>query len=150
MAPFSLALFAATVRRLIFSSAVSVYFRLNRSQGLTFFFLETAKNISHPTQPTEQEQTQAEAVADTIEQAPKQIATGITSFLRLKGIHQRFFARKILNRAQGTFSDYLSNPPPHMPATHGRATWLRLQEFLANKEQQEELLRHFKRGNIVF
>lgn len=43
--------------------------------------------------------------------SPKEIAKQITSLLSDKGIPQRLFAEKVLNRSQGSFSDYLSKAP---------------------------------------
>ena len=41
----------------------------------------------------------------------KEIAKHITSLLSDKGVPQRLFAGKVLNRSQGSFSDYLSKAP---------------------------------------
>lgn len=72
--------------------------------------------------------------------SPREIAKQITSLLSEKGIPQRLFAEKVLNRSQGSFSDYLSKPPEEMPKTHSRAVWFKLKEFLESQEQQQELL----------
>lgn len=44
--------------------------------------------------------------------SPKEIANQTTSLLSDKGIPQHLFAEKVLNRSQGSFSDYLSKAPP--------------------------------------
>lgn len=67
--------------------------------------------------------------------------------MAVKGISQRLFASRILNRSQGSLSDYLSKPPDQMPKTHGRAIWLTLDEFLQSKTQQDALVSEFKKGN---
>ena len=98
-------------------------------------------------QVTEQPQAAAQGTTKGQDQAqPQQIATMISTFLGNEGIPQRFFAKEILNRSQSTFSDYLTKPPQQMPKAHGRGRWLRLQKFIDSKEQQEELIKLFKRG----
>lgn len=72
--------------------------------------------------------------------SPREIAKQITTLLSEKGIPQRLFAEKVLNRSQGSFSDYLAKPPAEMPKTHSRAIWFKLKEFLESQEQQQELL----------
>lgn len=72
--------------------------------------------------------------------SPKEIAKQITSLLSNKGISQRLFAEKVLNRSQGSFSDYLSMAPAEMPKRHSRAIWFKLREFLESQEQQQELM----------
>jgi len=72
--------------------------------------------------------------------SPAEIAKQITSLLNDKGIPQRLFAEKVLNRSQGSFSDYLSKAPTEMPKTHSRAIWSKLKEFLESEEQQQELM----------
>lgn len=52
---------------------------------------------------------------------PKEIAKQITSLLRDKGIPHHLFSEKVLNRSQGSLSDYLSKAPTEMPKTHSRA-----------------------------
>ena len=82
--------------------------------------------------------------------SPKEIAKQITSLLSDKGIPQRLFAEKVLNRSQGTFSDYLSKAPAEMPKTHSRAIWVKLQQFLESEEQQQELLAEMKKSKCYF
>lgn len=77
----------------------------------------------------------------------KKNATAISKWLLNRGLSQRFFASKVLNRSQGSFSDYLPKAPSEMPKTHGRAVWLTLDAFLKSSTQQEELVSEFKRGN---
>ena len=72
--------------------------------------------------------------------SPKAIAKKISHLLSTKGIPQRFFAEKVLKRSQGTFSDYLRRRLQEMPKMHSRSVWIRFQEFLESKEEQEELL----------
>ena len=72
--------------------------------------------------------------------SPKEIAKQITSLLSDKGIPQRLFAEKVLNRSQGSFSDYLSKAPEEIPKTHSRIIWVKLKEFLESQEQQQELM----------
>lgn len=60
--------------------------------------------------------------------SPKEIPKQITSFLSDKGIPQHLFAKKVLNRSQGSFSNYLSKAPVEMPRMHSRAIWFRSQE----------------------
>lgn len=84
-----------------------------------------------------------------IEAFPKQIANDIVKILQNSGIPQSFYAKEILNRSQGTFSDYLTKAPDIMSKTHVRANWLRLEELLKSREEQEELLSKFKRGSCI-
>ena len=85
------------------------------------------------------------AAADTATN-PKEIAKQISNLLSLKGIPQRLFAEKVLNRSQGSFSDYLTKAPAEMPKTHSRAIWIKMKEFLESQEQQQELM-EMKRSN---
>lgn len=84
-----------------------------------------------------------------IEAFPKQIANDIVKILQNSGIPQSFYAKEILNRSQGTFSDYLTKAPDIMSKTHVRANWLRLEELLKSREEQEELLSKFKRSSCI-
>ena len=70
----------------------------------------------------------------------KEIAKQLTGLLSDKGIPQRLFAEKVLNRSQGSFSTYLSKAPAEIPKTHSRAIWVKLKEFLESQEQQQELM----------
>ena len=78
------------------------------------------------------------------EASPKEIAKQITSLLSNKGIAQRLFAEKVLNRSQGSFSNYLSKDPAEMPKTHSWAIWFKLKDFLESQEQQQELMQIMK------
>lgn len=80
---------------------------------------------------------------------PKEIAENVTTWLRNNGISQKYFAAKVLNRSQGSFSDYVTKAPSEMPKTHGRAIWLRLHQFLQNEDEQEDLRKQIKKGTIV-
>ena len=79
--------------------------------------------------------------------SPREIATEISKWLLAKGVSQKFFATKILNRSQRSLSDYISKAPSEMPKTHGRAIWMTLDDFLKSPNQQEGLISEFKRGN---
>lgn len=81
--------------------------------------------------------------------SPKKIAKQITSLLSDKGIPQRLFAEKVLNRSQGSFSDYLSKAPAEIPKTHSRAIWVKLKEFLESQEQQQELMEMARSKNCL-
>lgn len=70
---------------------------------------------------------------------PKETAKQIFNLLSVKGIPQPLFAKKVLNRSQGSFSDYLSKAPAEMPKMHSRAIWIKM-EFLESQEQQQELI----------
>ena len=78
--------------------------------------------------------------------SPMEIARKISILLSNKGIPQCFFAERVLNRSQGSFSDYLSKPPAVMPKTHSRAIWLKLKQFLENEEEQKELIIELNKG----
>ena len=78
--------------------------------------------------------------------SPMEIARKISILLSNKGIPQRFFAERVLNRSQGSFSDYLSKPPTVMPKTHSRAIWLKLKQFLENEEERKELIIELNKG----
>ena len=90
---------------------------------------------------------EAKADANEVTASPKEIAAALSKWLLNKGISQRLFASKILNRSQRSLSDYLSKPPDQMPKTHGRVIWLTLDEFLKSKSQQDALVSEFKTGN---
>ena len=81
--------------------------------------------------------------------SPKEIARQITSLLSDKGIPQRLFAEKVLNRSQGSFSDYLSKAPAEIPKTHSRIIWVKLKEFLESQEQQQELMEMARSKNCL-
>ena len=82
--------------------------------------------------------------------SPKEIAKQITSLLSDKGIPQRLFAEKVLNRSQGSFSDYLSKAPAEIPKTHSRTIWVKLKEFLESQEQQPELMEMNRSKNCLY
>ena len=81
--------------------------------------------------------------------SPKEIAKQITSLLSDKGIPQRLFAEKVLNRSQGSFSDYLSKAPAEIPKTYSRIIWVKLKEFLESQEQQQELMEMKRSQNCL-
>ena len=89
---------------------------------------------------SEDEHSTASTEATEATANPREITKRITSLLSDKGIPQRLFAEKVLNRSQGSFSDYLSKAPAEMPKTHSRAIWVKLKEFLESQEQQQELM----------
>ena len=61
---------------------------------------------------------------------------------------EKYFAEKVLNRSQGSFSDYLTKAPPTMPKSHSHGIWQRLQQFLESEEEQEELREQFRQGKL--
>ena len=61
---------------------------------------------------------------------------------------EKYFAEKVLNRSQGSFSDYLTKAPPTMPKSHSHGIWQRLQQFLESEEEQEELREQFREGKL--
>ncbi|CAH3159225.1 unnamed protein product, partial [Porites lobata] len=77
---------------------------------------------------------------------PKEIAAKVSRWLQRNNVPQKYFAEKVLNRSQGSFSDYLTKAPPTMPKSHGRGIWQRLQDFLESEEQQKELREQFREG----
>ena len=79
--------------------------------------------------------------------SPKEIAAKISQWLSKNCISQRFFVSKVVNRSQGSLSDFLSKAPNHMPKTHARAIRLKLDESLKCPRQQEDLLSEFKKGS---
>ena len=81
--------------------------------------------------------------------SPKEIAKQITSLLSDKGIPQRLFAEKVLNRSQGSFSDYLSKAPAEIPKTYSRIIWVKLKEFLESQEQQQKLMEMARSKNCL-
>ena len=82
--------------------------------------------------------------------SPKEIAKQITSLLSDKGIPQHLFAEKVLNRSQGSFSDYLSKAPAEIPKTHSRTIWVKLKEFLESQEKQPELMEMKRSKNCLY
>ena len=79
---------------------------------------------------------------------PKEIAAKVSRWLQRNNVPQKYFAEKVLNRSQGSFSDYLPKAPPTMPKSHGRGIWQRLQDFLESEEQQKELREQFWEGKL--
>ena len=81
--------------------------------------------------------------------SPKEVAKQLTSLLSDKGIPQGLFAKKVLNRSQGSFSNYLSKAPTEIPKTHSQAIWVKLKEFLESQEQQQELMEMKRSQNCL-
>ena len=81
--------------------------------------------------------------------SPKEVAKQLTSLLSDKGIPQGLFAKKVLNRSQGSFSNYLSKAPTEIPKTHSQAIWVKLKEFLESQEQQQELMEMARNKNCL-
>lgn len=79
---------------------------------------------------------------------PKEIAAKVSRWLQRNNVPQKYFAEKVLNRSQGSFSNYLTKAPPTMPKSHGRGIWQRLQDFLGSEEQQKELREQFREGKL--
>ena len=79
---------------------------------------------------------------------PKEIAAKVSRWLQRNNVPQKYFAEKVLNRSQGSFSDYLTKAPPTMSKSHGRGIWQRLQDFLESEEQQKELREQFREGKL--
>lgn len=79
---------------------------------------------------------------------PKEIAAKVSRWLQRNNVPQKYFAEKVLNRSQGSFSNYLTKAPPTMPKSHGRGIWQRLQDFLESEEQQKELREQFREGKL--
>ena len=79
---------------------------------------------------------------------PKEIAAKVSRWLQRNNVPQKYFAEKVLNRSQGSFSDYLTKAPPTMPKSHGRGICQRLQDFLESEEQQKELREQFREGKL--
>ena len=61
---------------------------------------------------------------------------------------QKYFAEKVLNRSQGSFSNYLTKAPPTMLKSHGRGIWQQLQQLLESEEEQKELRKQFREGKL--
>lgn len=80
---------------------------------------------------------------------PKEIVERVTTWLRNNRISQKYFAANVLNRSQGSFSDYVTKAPPKMPKTHGRAIWLRLNQFIQSEDEQEDLRQQIKKGTVL-
>ena len=68
--------------------------------------------------------SEATSAAEEVIASPREIATEISKWILAKGVSQKFFAAKILNRSQGSLSDYISKAPSEMPKTHGRTIWM--------------------------
>ena len=81
--------------------------------------------------------------------SPKEVAKQLTSLLSDEGIPQGLFAKKVLNRSQGSFSNYLSKAPTEIPKTHSQAIWVKLKEFLESQEQQQELMEMKRSQNCL-
>lgn len=79
---------------------------------------------------------------------PKEIAARVSRWLQRNNVPQKYFAGKVLNRSQGSFSEYLTKAPPTMPRSHGRGIWQRLQQFLKSEEEQKELRKQFREGKL--
>ena len=76
---------------------------------------------------------------------PKEIAQKLAVELNMP---EKYFAEKVLNWSQGSFSDYLTKAPPTMPKSHSHGIWQRLQQFLESEEEQEELREQFREGKL--
>ena len=79
---------------------------------------------------------------------PKEIAEKVSRWLQRNNVPQKYFAEKVLNRSQGSFSDYLTKAPTTMPKSHGRGIWQRLHQFIENEEEQKELREQFREGKL--
>ncbi|CAH3139104.1 unnamed protein product [Porites lobata] len=62
-----------------------------------------------------------------------------------KRVSQTFFAKRVVNRSQGSFSDYITKAPNELPKTHGRAIWVTLNAFLNDPKQQAALIDEYKK-----
>lgn len=92
-----------------------------------------------------EESTESRGSDDLI---PNEIAAKGSRWLQRNNVPQKYFAGKILNRSQGSFSEYLTKAPPKMPRSHGREIWQGLQEFLKSEEEQKELREEFREGKL--
>ena len=79
---------------------------------------------------------------------PKEIAAKVSRWLLRNNVAQKYFAEKVLNRSQGSFSDNLTKAPPTMPKSHGRGIWQRLQQFVESEQEQKELREQFQEGKL--
>jgi len=61
-------------------------------------------------------------------------------------VSQTFFAKTVLNRSQGSFSDYLTKVPKELLTTHGRAIWFTLNDFLNDPKKQDLVISEYKEG----
>lgn len=78
--------------------------------------------------------------------SPRDVASKISKWLHSKGVSQTFFAKTVLNRSQGSFSDYLTKAPNELPTTHGRAIWFTLSDFLNDPKRQVAVISEYKKG----
>lgn len=79
---------------------------------------------------------------------PKELAAKVSRWLQRNNVAQKYFAEKVWNRSQGSFSDYLTKAPPTMPKSLGRGIWQRLHQFLESEEEQKELREQFRGGKL--
>ena len=86
-----------------------------------------------------------EGVDDLI---PKEIAEKVSRWLQRNNIVQKYFAEKVLNRSQGSFSDYLTKAPSTMPKSHGLGIWQRLHQFIESDDEKKELQEQLKEGKL--
>ena len=86
-----------------------------------------------------------EGVDDLI---PKEIAEKVSRWLQRNNVPQKYFAEKVLNRSQGSFSDYLTKAPSTMPKSHGRGIWQRLHQFIESDDEKKELREQFREGKL--
>ena len=91
------------------------------------------------------ESAESRGVDDLI---PKEIAEKVSRWLQRNNVSQKYFAEKVLNRSQGSFSDYLTKAPSTMPKSHGRGIWQRLHQFIESDDEKKELREQFREGKL--
>lgn len=97
------------------------------------------------TDEADQEAGAAKKNTEDVILLPREIASKVSRWLLTKGVSQTFFAKRVVNRSQGSFSDYITKAPNELPKTHGRAIWVTLNAFLNDPKQQAALIDEYKK-----
>jgi len=77
--------------------------------------------------------------AEENEPTPKEIATELNRWLNHKGVARVEFAKHI-NRSKSHFADTLNHPPTSLPKGFGKESWLKMHNFLQDKNAQKIFL----------
>lgn len=102
------------------------------------------------TDEADQEAGAAKKNTEDVILLPREIASKVSRWLLTKGVSQTFFAKRVVNRSQGSFSDYITKAPNELPKTHGRGIWVTLNAFLNDPKQQAALIDEYKKGKYLF
>ena len=70
---------------------------------------------------------------------PKEIATELNRWLNHKGVARVEFAKHI-NRSKSHFADMLNHPPSSLPKGFAKEAWLKMHNFLQDKNAQKIFL----------